>query len=587
MKHKATSKKWWIVGVLATVVIAIAVVASIFILSGSTQPEGPVQLLENPGFETGDITGFRKYGHTSTMQIASQYAHSGQYGLLLSDRTYYGATYAQLVEKILTENGPGTYRASVWVKLKEGVSSKADGQIVIEFQQKSGKKAQAYASESIQLTDTWQELVFEGTLDFDPADGFQYAYLYHRSYDSTFVAPDVCIDDFSLVKLSEVNGVAYQNTKAVDKNRTETSTVGAIRWDAWYTHDGVSDSTITQVERSLSPAQFHFRAPFYAKVTDEGKIIIPEYNQEIFDREMQYARDAGIDYFAYVWYKDEKANARKYHVTSQYNKDVKMAACFHELSICDDITRSEMEIHLTQDYYMTVLDGRPLMYFFVKNTNIASVREDIVYYRALAVKLGIPDPYIVVMNVSTTALETVKMGADAISNYSVAGGGNMPFTGLMDKAFHFWEEYRQIGAEYVPIVSSGWQTEPRFINPVSWQVIKENSWAQYPTPQQITEHLTYALAYLNHPDVKAQTGANTCIMYAWNEFDEGGWICPTIAVDEKGNQLYGADGAPLVNTERIEAVKQAVANYKSGNLPDVILGGNGASSGEAGETITS
>ena len=30
---------------------------------------------------------------------------------------------------------------------------------------------------------------------------------------------------------------------------------------------------------------------------------------------------------------------------------------------------------------------------------------------------------------------------------------------------------------------------------------------------------------------------NTVIMYCWNEYSEGGWFCPTIAVDENGKVL--------------------------------------------------
>ena len=37
-------------------------------------------------------------------------------------------------------------------------------------------------------------------------------------------------------------------------------TLGVIRWDAWYGHDGNPQSVISAVERALSPEEFHFRA---------------------------------------------------------------------------------------------------------------------------------------------------------------------------------------------------------------------------------------------------------------------------------------------------------------------------------------
>lgn len=57
---------------------------------------------------------------------------------------------------------------------------------------------------------------------------------------------------------------------------------------------------------------------------------------------------------------------------------------------------------------------------------------------------------------------------------------------------------------------------------------------------------------------KASTLANTLIIYAWNEHDEGGWICPTLAVDENGNQLYNEDGSKKLNESRIQAVERAI-----------------------------
>ena len=35
---------------------------------------------------------------------------------------------------------------------------------------------------------------------------------------------------------------------------------------------------------------------------EDSRASFPEYTQEIFDREMEYAIEAGLDYFAYVWY---------------------------------------------------------------------------------------------------------------------------------------------------------------------------------------------------------------------------------------------------------------------------------------------
>ncbi|MDR2686688.1 MAG: hypothetical protein LBB75_02970, partial [Oscillospiraceae bacterium] len=80
--------------------------------------------------------------------------------------------------------------------------------------------------------------------------------------------------------------------------------IGAIRWDAWYGEPTAEDGLdpCSQVERTLSPAKYHWRVPFFGEIGEDGKVSFPEYTQEIFDREMEYAAEAGLDYFAYVWY---------------------------------------------------------------------------------------------------------------------------------------------------------------------------------------------------------------------------------------------------------------------------------------------
>ena len=56
---------------------------------------------------------------------------------------------------------------------------------------------------------------------------------------------------------------------------------------------------------------------------------------------------------------------------------------------------------------------------------------------------------------------------------------------------------------------------------------------------------------------------NTCIVYAWNEHDEGGWCCPTIAVDAEGEPIYDADGNPVLNSTNLNALAKAIKEYRA------------------------
>ena len=329
-------------------------------------------------------------------------------------------------------------------------------------------------------------------------------------------------------------------------------TLGVIRWDAWYGHDGDPNSVISNVERALSPAEFHFRAPFFARVTEDNNIIIPEYTQEIFDKEMEYAIEAGIDYFVYVWYNDNMKKAREFHRRSKYRDKVGIAFVTHGFT---EQTAREAVEYFKEGNYKTVENGRPLMYYFAR---FESAKRSIDMLKELTQEAGLPEPYSVVCNIGLE--DTVNSGADAKGQYGVAGKNGESFLKMRQNARDLWNEHKKSGMQYVPTVSTGYHTLPRVKNPVFWMKCSEIGWAEYATAKDIEEHLTEAYEHLNENN--GQTNINTLLMYAWNEHDEGGWICPTIMVDENGNQLFDENGEPLINRERIDAVKRVTAKYK-------------------------
>ncbi len=331
--------------------------------------------------------------------------------------------------------------------------------------------------------------------------------------------------------------------------------VGAIRWDAWYGHDGAEDSVISQVERTLSPLHYHHRAPFYAQVTPEDKIIIPKFDQEVFDREMEYAIDAGIDYFTFVWYNDNMKKSRALYKNSKYNDRIKMSVCMQ--GNLTEIAKPELIDHFKQDYYQTVCGGRPLVYYFC---TFAAAKRDIAALKEACEKEGIKTPYSVVMNLGFE--DTVASGADAMGQYGIAGRNGVAFSELRKNARELWNGFQQKNFEYVPEVSAGWHSLPRHENPVKWLNVDEFSWAEYPTGQEMYEHLSEAFEYMQDPEVERLTPTGTVQIYAWNEHDEGGWISPTIAVDENGRQLFDENGKPKANTERLDGVKRAIAEYR-------------------------
>ncbi len=549
---------------LSVLLLVIAIVFTAFNINiGAVTGE----LLTNGDFETGHFSNYVKMVDATKGEIGSSYAQKGSYGLKISNRTQAHATYCQDVTQIIKNNGNGVYQFSVWMRLTDNDQPSASGFIVLRLTNTNNEQEYITSSKK-KLTTSWQQFTINTVVALDDKTPLRQAYLYPQTPSDNNKYPDICVDNYSLKKTTDITNVPKPDISSI--KRSETTTVGAIRWDAWYTHDGKQGSIISQVERSLSPARFHFRAPFFAEITGKDSIIIPEYTQEIFDREMAYAKYAGIDYFAYVWYEGAMKAARVFHTKSKYKNDVKMCVCFDGNAINKDYARKEMRTLLKEDYYMTVLDGRPLMYYFASGTNTYEIHQDILYYRQLAKEIGVKEPFAVVMNSSVKNAEAVS--GDAISKYGVSKSG-LTFNKLAASAVELWESNNKTGFQYVPNLTAGWDPEPRYINPVSWTTVNKGSWSETAKSQEIFEHLAYALSYMQHPEVKKNTMANTVIMYAWNEHDEGGWICPTLKVDEGGNQLYNSDGTKQLDESRINAVKLAIDFYKKGQAVQVKVNG--------------
>ena len=80
------------------------------------------------------------------------------------------------------------------------------------------------------------------------------------------------------------------------------------------------------------------------------------------------------------------------------------------------------------------------------------------------------------------------------------------------------------------------------------------------TADEIANH---AFEFMNwvkdNPEIAAP---NLLLSYGWNEHDEGGWLCPTLACDENGNVLKNEDGSNKVNTERLDALKSKIMEFR-------------------------
>ena len=150
---------------------------------------------------------------------------------------------------------------------------------------------------------------------------------------------------------------------------------------------------------------------------------------------------------------------------------------------------------------------------------------------------GVDDPYIVAQGWSpeVTKDQARRLGLDAIGAYASNGGAKAaPYLSLAAHTKRWWDAFKATGCEVVPLVSAGWDMRPRVETPVPW--VKHGDIEQYygaPEPEELAARLKTAIEWSEaNPDIAK---AQTALIYAWNEFDEGGWICPTLS--ERTNRL--------------------------------------------------
>jgi hypothetical protein len=172
--------------------------------------------------------------------------------------------------------------------------------------------------------------------------------------------------------------------------------VGAIRWD--WTGDGEVNRA---VEKALGPKQWHYRVPFFGSILNDSTIEATCASQECVDREILYAKENGLDYWAFLLYpegSDLDLPLRRY-LSSGYNSLLRFAVIG---------TKSVERIisYFRHPSYQTVLDGRPLYYIFGEY-DPAHISE----LKAACGSEGIPEPYVVPLK------DVQDAGDDAISRY--------------------------------------------------------------------------------------------------------------------------------------------------------------------------
>ncbi|MBI4979199.1 MAG: hypothetical protein HZC28_17085 [Spirochaetes bacterium] len=360
---------------------------------------------------------------------------------------------------------------------------------------------------------------------------------------------------------------------------SERPVVGAIRWDAWHTPTG--NNPAVAMIASLGPRQYHYRLPFFANVAGENDITLGGYTQDILDREIGFAKAGGLGYWAFLLYETNSAmsDALGFYLSSSRKQDMPFCIIATPNTFGNKAQFRErmkrMVTLMTEPSYQCVQNGRPLMYLFdVRDAWIPSwggetnTRALFDEFRSAVKAAGRGDPYITVMDFNAPHGKKIAdiTGSQAISTYAKSGpmNGATPYQMLAKHAADFWEQCALTGMDVVPIVMAGWDRRPRIEHPVPWEKNQKpgvgiEHFYVMPTPQELAAHIQDAIQWC--VDNQTSAGAQTVIVYAWNEHDEGGYLCPTL----------NDDGS--ANTGRLSAIAGMLSSFAdlptktSGELP--------------------
>ena len=363
---------------------------------------------------------------------------------------------------------------------------------------------------------------------------------------------------------------ASQTVKAkatrIDRDRP---TLGVIRWDMYTGHPF---TTQKQEFGFLKPQEYHWRAPFFVRRTDNPEKPLkfnPEYRPEVYqtamEQEIEFAAEAGIDYWAFG-YEGTSAHLKRglrdaldAYLASPRKAEINFCVTANCPAVAKvkyyeppRVRHTEKEIDNSwRDYttdmiklakepsYQRVLGGRPLVYLYQprflgegRRRELAPTERVDRCLRLLREQFnaaGVGNPYLAHM------VDTRKPGwkrlfelglVDCVTLYHQRyAGENLQYGTLWGHIRHSTLEgaFKRPDLKVIPPTMSGANGMPRYTGPGG--AFPKWNWTE-PAPGELTAHLTGAFDYVTaHPE---KCEANTVIMYAWNEHSEGGFLCPTM-----------------------------------------------------------
>lgn len=316
---------------------------------------------------------------------------------------------------------------------------------------------------------------------------------------------------------------------------------GAIRWDAWYPTSIPGYST--QACHWFDLPQFQFRSPFFSTQVSDYSMSINGNSQATMDAEIAYAKAGKIAYWAFGWYDPASPNTGSFHQawtlyqSSTHKADVNWCVISNPSSyLYGQIDDGSLVTLMQQSNYEKVLTNRPLLYLILSSIPSPgdTLTAKITALRAGCIAAGLGSPYVVVLVLgllpSQVATACTNVGADAITMYAWGPPTSLGAYSTLDTAVRAqWALQAATGLSVIPTAVFGWDRRPIFARPATFYALKpymgQNNSYLTATPAECATNAQALITWMGANP--AACPANSALIYAWNEFAEGGWCCPT------------------------------------------------------------
>ena len=326
------------------------------------------------------------------------------------------------------------------------------------------------------------------------------------------------------------------------------ATVGAYYFEGWY-HD--TPGVIAAFANEELRNDFPEREPIWGGGLWRGDTVA------IMEQQIDLAADHGVAFFSFDWYWYGSQAATLNDGINSGLKNFMLASNRNRMKFNINIVDAgpttidsdaeweqvaDMLLPYMQDSQYLRVGGNPLITNFnaagMTNTNYA-------YFQQIATAAGINEVEFAANVAGSAAEYTHVTRYNAIPGWG-AGETAMPYKNLtyyMDGIAPdpsdpwadpgIWNtdsDGMDAAQSYIPTVMAGWDARP-WDTPASWYfnnptyMVDGENWGR--TPEAFAAHLQAAIDWIDdNPDLA--TPERLLMIYAWNEFGEGGYLVPTI-----------------------------------------------------------